>query len=143
LPVPELRVSDFASTTVPSFTYSDGMDRLASLTTKMAVVTDRSASFPKLVADSVPLDGGLHTVSSTTAGEDLTLTIGVLGMPAIDDLEELLASDRLYWSPLGGTPGWFAPGGWTVSAPSPGVKVVQVPMVRVDWPSTLGPEVYL
>lgn len=143
LPVPELRVSDFSSATVPSFTYSDGLDRLASLTTKLAVVTDRSASFPKLVADSVPLDGGLHTVSSTTAGEDLTLTMGVLGMPAIDELEELLASDRLYWSPVGGTPGWFAPGGWTVAAPSPGVKVVQVSMVRVDWPSTSGPEEFL
>jgi hypothetical protein len=143
LPVPELKVSDFASATVPSFTYSDGLDRLASFTTKMAVVTDRSHAFPKLVADSTPLDGGLHTVSSTTAGEDLTLTIAVQGMPAIDALEELLASDRLYWSPLGGTPGWFAPGSWTVSAPAPDVKVVQVPMVRVDWPSVSAPEEFL
>jgi hypothetical protein len=143
LPVPELKVSDFASATVPSFTYSDGMDRLASFTTKMAVVTDRSHGFPKLVADSTPLDGGLHTVSSTTAGEDLTLTIAVQGMPAIDALEELLASDRLYWSPLGGTPGWFAPGSWSVSAPAPDVKVVQVPMVRVDWPSVSAPEEFL
>lgn len=143
LPVPELKISDYASATVPSFTYSDGLDRLASFTTKMAVVTDRSSAFPKLVADSTPLDGGLHTVSSTPAGEDLTLTIAVQGMPAIDALEELLASDRLYWSPLGGTPGWFAPGGWTVSAPAPGVKVVQVPMVRVDWPSVSAPEEFL
>lgn len=143
LPVPELKVSDFASATVPSFTYSDGRDRLASLTTKMAVVTDRSASFPKLVADSTPLDGGLHTVSSTTAGEDLTLVMAVEGMPAIDALEALLASDRLYWSPLGGTPGWFAPAGWSVSAPTPNVKVVQVSMVRVDWPSVPAPEEFL
>jgi hypothetical protein len=143
LPVPELKVSDFASATVPSFTYPDGLDRLASFTTKMAVVTDRSSAFPKLVADSTPLDGGLHTVSSTTAGEDLALTIAVQGMPAIDALEELLASDRLYWSPLGGTPGWFAPGGWTVSAPSPDVKVVQVSMVRVDWPPVSAPEEFL
>lgn len=143
LPVPELKVSDFASATVPSFTYSDGLDRLASFTTKMAVVTDRSSTFPKLVADSTPLDGGLHSVSSTTAGEDLSLTIAVQGMPAIDALEALLASDRLYWSPLGGTPGWFAPGGWTVSAPTPDVKVVQVSMVRVDWPSVSTPEEFL
>ncbi len=143
LPVPELKISDYASATVPSFTYSDGLDRLASFTTKMAVVTDRSSAFPKLVADSTPLEGGLHTVSSTTAGEDLTLTIAVEGMPAIDALEALLAEDRLYWSPLGGTPGWFAPGSWSVAAPSPGVKVVQVPMVRVDWPSVETPEEFL
>jgi hypothetical protein len=143
LPVPELKVSDFASATVPSFTYSDGLDRLASLTTKMAVVTDRSSSFPKLVADSTPLDGGLHSVSSTTAGEDLSLTIAVQGMPAIDALEALLAEDRLYWSPLGGTPGWFAPGSWSVSAPTPDVKVVQVSMVRVDWPTVSTPEEFL
>lgn len=143
LPVPELKISDYASATVPAFTYTDGLDRLASLTTKMAVVTDRSSSFPKLVADSTPLDGGLHTVSSTPAGEDLTLTIAVQGMPAIDALEALLAEDRLYWSPLGGTPGWFAPGGWTVAAPAPGVKVVQVSMVRVDWPSVSAPEEFL
>jgi hypothetical protein len=143
LPVPELKVSDYASATVPSFTYSDGLDRLASMTTKMAVVTDRSSAFPKLVADSTPLDGGLHSVSSTPIGEDLTLTIAVQGMPAIDALEELLASDYLYWSPLGGTPGWFRPGGWTVSAPTPGVKVVQVPMVRVSWPSVSAPEEFL
>jgi hypothetical protein len=143
LPVPELKVSDFASATVPSFTYSDGLDRLASFTTKMAVASDRSSAFPKLVADSTPLDGGLHSVSSTTAGEDLTLTIAVEGMPAIDALEALLAEDRLYWSPLGGTPGWFAPGSWSVAAPVANVKVVQVSMVRVDWPSVSAPEEFL
>lgn len=143
LPVPELRTSDFATVTVPSFTYSDGLDRLASLTTKLAVATDRTHAFPRLVADSTPLDGGLHTVSSTTAGEDISLTIAAEGKPAIDALEELLASDRLYYSPVGGTAGWFAPGGWSVSAPAPNVKVVQVSMVRQDWPATDDPEAYL
>jgi hypothetical protein len=143
LPVPELRVSDFATATVPSFTYNDGLDRLASLTTKMAVATDRSSDFPKLVVDSIPLDGGLHTVSSTPIGEDLSLIMAVEGMAAIDALEELLSQDRLYWSPLGGTPGWFAPAGWSVSAPAPTVKVVRVSMVRVAWPTTLDPGEYL
>jgi hypothetical protein len=143
LPVPELKISDFASASVPSFTYSDGLDRLASFTTKMAVVTDRSSAFPKLVADSTPLDGGLHTVASTPIGEDLTLTIAVEGKPAIDALEELLASDRLYWSPLGGTSGWFAPGGWTVNRGAPGVWVVQITMVRQDWPTVDAPEDFL
>jgi hypothetical protein len=143
LPVPELKVSDYAETTVPAFTYDDGLDRLASLTMKLAVATDRNHSFPKLVADSVPLDGGLHTVSSTTAGEDVTLVIAAEGLPAINALEDLLASDRIYWSPVGGTPGWFAPGSWTVAAPVPGVKVVTVPMVRQDWPATDDPEDYL
>lgn len=143
LPVPELRTSDFASATVPSFTYADGLDRLASTTVKLAVVTSRVHSFPRLVTDSTPLDGGLHTVSSTTAGEDVSLTIAAEGKPAIDALEALLASDRLYYSPLGGTPGWFAPGGWSVTAPAPGVKVLQVSMVRQDWPPTDDPEEFL
>lgn len=143
LPVPELKVSEFASATVPSFTYTDGLDRLASLTTKMAVATDRSGSFPKLVADSTPLDGGLHTVSSTPAGRDLSLVIAVEGMPAIDALETLLRSDRLYWSPLGGSPGWFAPAGWSVQPGAPGVKVLTITMVNQDWPPTDDPEDFL
>ena len=143
LPVPELRISDFASVTVTSFTYGDDLDRLASLTEQMAVVTDRSHAYPRLVADTTPLDGGLHSVSTTLAGEDMSLTIAVEGLPAINALEELLANDRVYWSPLGGTPGWFAPAGWTVRAPAPNVKVLQVTMVRQDWPETPEPEEFL
>ena len=143
LPVPELKVTEFASATVPAFTYSDGLDRLATLDTKMAVVTDRTHAFPRLVADSVPLDGGLHSVSTTLAGEDLNLVIGVEGKAAIDALEELLSADRVYYSPLGGTSGWFAPAGWRVTAPAPGVKVLSVPMVRQDWPETPDPSEFL
>jgi hypothetical protein len=143
LPVPELKVSDFASATVPSFTYGDGLDRLSSMTDRIAVTTDRSHDYPRLVADSTPLDGGLHTVSTTLAGEDLQLTIAVVGLPAINRLEAMLANERVYWSPVGGTPGWFAPAGWTVRAPAPGVKVVQVSMVRQDWPATPEPEEFL
>lgn len=143
LPVPELKVSAFSSVTVPSFTYADGLDRLASLTTKVAVATDRSSTHPRLVADSTPLDGGLHSVSTTEPGEDLTLSIAVEGLPAIEELEELLASDRLYWSPLGGESGWYAPGGWTVNRPAPGVWVVQVTLVDQPWPTTDDPEEYL
>jgi len=143
LPVPELKVSDFSSATVPSFTYGDDLDRLSTFTERMAVTTDRSHAYPRLVADSIPLDGGLHTVSTTLAGEDMDLTIGVEGLPAINALEELLRSDRVYWSPIGGTPGWFAPAGWTVRAPVMNVKVLQIVMVRQPWPETEDPEVYL
>lgn len=143
LPVPALKVTEFAVTTVPALTHTDDMDRLASLDTVLTVVSDRSSSFPKLVTDSVPITGGLHTVSSTPAGEDLTLIIAVYGLAAIDDLEALLASDVLYWSPLGGTSGWFAPGGWSVTAPAPNVKVVQITMVRQAWPATDEPAVFL
>lgn len=143
LPVPELKVSEFSSITVPAFTYGDGLDRLSTFTEKMAVATDRSHSFPRLVVDSVPLDGGLHSVSTTLAGEDMPLSIGVLGKPEIDALENLLSADRVYYSPVGGTPGWYAPSGWTVKAPAPDVKVLQVSMVRQDWPSTPDPEEYL
>jgi hypothetical protein len=143
LPVPELKVSEFASITVPAFTYGDGLDRLATFTEKMAVVTDRTHTFPRLVSDSIPLEGGLHAVSTTLAGEDLTLTIGVEGKAAIDELEALLAATRVYYSPVGGKPGWFAPGSWTVRAPAPNVKVLSVPMVRQEWPPTPDPEEFL
>lgn len=143
LPVPELRVTDFASATVPAFTYGDDLDRLATLDTKLAVVSDRSHDFPRLVADSIPLDGGLHSVSTTLAGEDMSLTMAVVGLPAINALEALLASTRVYWSPVGGTPGWYAPGSWRVTAPAPDTKVLTIPMVRQPWPTTPDPEVYL
>jgi hypothetical protein len=143
LPVPELKVSDFASVTVPSFTYGDDLDRLSSMTDRMAVTTDRSHEYPRLVADSTPLDGGLHSVSTTLAGEDMTLTIAVVGLPAINRLEAMLANERIYWSPVGGTPGWYAPGGWRVTAPAPDTKVVQVTMVRQPWPDTRDPEEFL
>jgi hypothetical protein len=143
LPVPELKVSDYASATVPSVTYSDGLDRLASFTEQMAVATNRSSAFPKLVADSVPIDGGLHTVASTPAGEDLSLSIAVEGQQAIDDLEALLSENYLYWSPLGGTAGWFRPGSWAVARGAPNVWVVTVPMVRQDWPTVEPPEDFL
>jgi hypothetical protein len=143
LPVPELKVSDFASVTVPSFTHGDDLDRLSSFTDRIAVTTDRSHTFPRLVADTVPLEGGLHSISTTLAGEDLSLVIAAEGLPAINRLEEMLANQLVYWSPVGGTPGWFAPAGWTVRAPAPNVKVVQVTMVRQDWPETPEPEEFL
>lgn len=143
LPVPELKVSDFASVTVPSFTHGDDLDRLSTFIERMAVVTDRSHAYPRLVADTTPLDGGLHSVSTTLAGEDMSLTIAVEGLPAINELEALLANDRVYWSPVGGTPGWFAPAGWGVRAPAPGVKVLTITMVRQDWPETPEPEEFL
>jgi hypothetical protein len=143
LPVPELKVTDFSSATVPSLTYDDDLDRLSSFEDRMAVATDRSHEFPRLVADSVPLDGGLHSVSSTLAGDDMSLVIAVEGLPAINRLETLLRADRVYWSPVGGTPGWFAPASWATRAPVPNVKVVQILMVRQPWPETPDPAEYL
>jgi hypothetical protein len=141
--VPELKVSDFASVTVPSFTHEDDLDRLSSFTDRMAVVTDRSHAFPRLVVETVQLGGGLQSVSTTLAGEDLSLVIAAEGLPAINRLEEMLTNDRVYWSPVGGTPGWVAPAGWSVRAPAPNVKVVSVTMVRQDWPETPEPGEFL
>jgi hypothetical protein len=143
LAIPELKTSAFASITVPSFVYGDDLDRLSSFTDKMAVTTDRSHDYPRLVIDSVPLEGGFHTIATTLAGEDMQLTIAVEGLPAINRLETLLSNDRVYWSPVGGDPGWYAPNGWSVSDPAPNVKVVQVKMVRQPWPATPEPGVYL
>jgi hypothetical protein len=128
---------------VPSLEYDDGLDRLSSFTDRMAVTTDHNHEFPRLTSDTVPLDGGLPSVSVTTAGEDISLTIAVEGMPAIAQLETMLSNDLVYWSPVAGTPGWFAPQGWTVRAPAPDVKVVQVKMIRQPWPVTVEPGEFL
>lgn len=143
LAVPELRTSEFAEVTVSAFTYGDGLDRLSDGSRIVAVATDRDYSFPRLVVDSVMIPGGLHTVSTTPSGEDLSLSIGVEGKPAIDGLEDLLTAGMVYFSPVGGTPGWYAPGGWTVGAPAPDVKILQVQMIRQDWPPTDDPADYL
>lgn len=143
LSTPELKTTEFATVTVPALTYGDNLDRIASMTEIMAIPSDRTNAFPRLVSDTVPIDGGLPTVSTTAPGEDVTLTIAVEGIDAINQLERILASPRVYWSPVAGVPGWFAPDGWSVKAPAPNVKVVQVTMVRQDWPTTDDPEVYL
>jgi hypothetical protein len=143
LPVPELKTSDFASITVPAFTYADGLDRIATRTTKMAVGPDRTHAFPRTVTDDTPLGGGLPSVSTTLAGEDITLAMAVEGQSAIDMLESMLAEDEVYWSPLGGTSGWYAPGGWNVRSPVANVWVLTVTMVRIDWPPVSSPEEFL
>lgn len=144
LPVPALKVTDFAVATVPAFTYTDQLDRLATLDgQQMAVPTDRAHSFPRLVADSTPLDGGVHSVSTALGGEDATLSVAVVGKQAIDQLEDILMADRVYWSPVGGTAGWFAPQGWTVKRGTTDVKVVQISMTRQPWPSTPEPSEFL
>lgn len=143
LDAPELKISEYASVTVPAFTYGDGLDRLATFTTTIAIATDRSHDLPRIVADSTPLAGGLHTVSTTEPGEVMSLTIGVEGKPDIDELETVLAADRVYFSPVGGEPGWYAPSGWAVANPTPGVWLVSVQMTRQPWPSVAEPEDFL
>lgn len=143
LAVPELKTSDFASVTVPSFIYGDGLDRITDGTTIIAMAPDRQHTYPRLVIDSVPIEGGKATISTTAPGEDMSLTIGVEGKPAIDALEVLLAAERVYWSPLGGTPGWYAPAGWKVDSAAPDVKVLSVSMARQPWPATDEPGEYL
>jgi len=138
-----LTVSEFSSDTVEAVTYTDGLDRLATLDTILPVVTDRNHSFPRLVVDSIPLLGGYHTIATTSPGEDMSLTMATVGKAAIDELEALLSNDRVYYSPLGGQPGWYAPMGWQVSAPTAGVKVLQITMIRQPWPTTADPEDYL
>lgn len=143
LPVPEQRITEFSSVTVPAFTYADGLDRLATLDEKIAVATDRSHDYPRLVIDSTPLRGGLHTVATQPGGEDMTLSIPAVGKREIDQLELVLRSERVYFSPLGGTPGWYAPAGWSVTSPTPGVWSVSIALTRQPWPDTDEPGAYL
>lgn len=140
LPTPEQRTTEYAEVTVPAVDFGDELDRISSLAGQViAVPSDRGSSLPRLVADSIPIDGGVHTVSTTAPGEDLSLDLPVEGKAAIDALETLLAEDRVYWAPIGGTPGWFAVGEWSVTAPAPDVKVVSVTLVRQPWPSVPDP----
>jgi hypothetical protein len=143
IPVPELKTSEYASITVPAFTYGDGLDRLATRTDKIAVGPDRSHAFPRSVTDDIPLEGGLPSVSVTAAGEDMTLVLAVEGNEAIDKLEAMLGEDEVYFSPLGGTAGWYAPAGWAVRSPTPNVWVLSVTMVLIPWPPVDGPEAFL
>lgn len=143
LAVPELKTTAFASTTVSAFTYADGLDRLASFTEIVAIAASRTRQTSRFVTDSTPLSGGSHTVSTSVTGEDVTLSIAVEGVPDINALERVLESDRVYFSPLGGVSGWLAPGSWTVGRGASGVWVVQVTMVRQDWPTTPEPEEFL
>jgi len=144
LATPELKTSEYAEATVPALAFGDDLDRLSTAEgVSLSVATQRSSNFPRLVVDSVSLDGGVHTVSTSIRGEDLQLVIAVEGKDAIDELEELLSEDRVYWAPLGGTAGWFAPSGWTVDGPAPNVKVLSVTMVRQPWPTTVEPETLL
>lgn len=140
LPTPEQRVTEYASVTVPAVGFFDDLDRLSSLAgTVLALLTDRDMSYPRSVTDSTPIDGGLHTVSTTDPGEVLSLDIAVTGKSAIDALEVLLSQDRVYWAPVGGQPGWFAVDGWSVAGPAPEVKVLTVSMVRQPWPAVPDP----
>lgn len=143
LPVPELRISEFAAITVPALLHTDGMDRIGSLTDVMAVAATRGHALPRGSTDAVPRTGGRHTVSNTIPGDDLSLTIAVVGKQDIDRLEEIIGADLVYWAPLGGTPGWYAPGAWTVTAPAPDVKVLSTSAVRQPWPETVEPETLL
>lgn len=144
LPTPAQRVTEYAEITVPAVDFGQEYDRLSTLEgSSLAVATDRGHAYPRLVTNAIPLDGGVHTVSVTEPGEDVSLTIAVVGKDEIDSLEALLASDRVYWAPLGGEPGWFAPGGWSVSAPAPEVKVVTVTLVRTPWPDVPDPATLL
>lgn len=143
LPVPELRISEFASITVPALLHTDGMDRIGSLTAVMAVAATRAHALPRGSTDAVPAIGGRHTVSNTIPGDDMSLTIAVKGKQDIDALEEIIGADRIYWAPLGGTPGWYAPGSWSVTAPAPYVKVLTTTAARQPWPATEDPETLL
>lgn len=143
LPVPELKVTDYASMTVPAFTYGDNLDRLSSTTQKIAFASERIYQLPRTVIDSIPLEGGLHTVTTATPGQDLMLVIALKGRDAINQLEEILSEDRVYYAPVGGRPGWYAPAGWAVTSPFPNIKTLSVQLVRQDWPKTPDPTEFL
>lgn len=139
LPTPELKVSEFGSITASAILHDDGMDRIGTTDDVMPVTATRQHGFPRLTAVTIPLDGGVNAVSTVPVGEDMSLELAVEGKAAIDRLEEILTAARVYWAPLGGTPGWYAPAGWSVEGPAPDIKTAKVTLVRQPWPSTPDP----
>lgn len=140
LPTPQQRTTDYAEITVEALDIADDLDRLSALgQASLAVASERSHAFPRLAIDSTPVNGGMHTISTSNTGEDVSLSLAALGRDQIDALEELLGQDRIYWAPVGGTPGWFAPGSWSVDAAAPDIKVVSITLVRQPWPPVADP----
>lgn len=140
LDVPQVLTSEYAESTIAALTVDAGMDRLVGDDATVIICTTRSLDRPRGSVVSVPLAGGLPTVATTAPGQDVKLTISVVGRDALTELESVLSNDLIYLAPYGGTAGWYAPSGWTAVPQTPRTWQVSVTLVEQDAPETDDPE---
>lgn len=137
--IPQIVTSEFAVITIDAPTVTS--DRLVGGTSGVIVEVcpDRSYDLPRLSARATQLDGGLPQVSTTEHGRHQLLNLPTR-TPDVPALEEVLGERRVWYAPLDGPSGWYAPSGWTVTRAQAGVRVVTVTLVREDPPTPTDPE---
>lgn len=140
LEVPQVLTSAFSEVTVSAITVDAGQDRLVGDDITVTVCTTRSYDRPRGSVVSVPIGGGLPTVRTTVPGQDARLTIAVVGETLLEQLEDVLGDDLIYWAPYGGTPGWYAPAGWSAQPKTPRTWEVSVTLTEQAAPDTENPE---
>jgi hypothetical protein len=140
LEVPQVLTSEFAESTIDALSVEEGMDRIVADEVTATVCTDRSLERPRWSIVSVPLAGGLPTVATTVPGQDVRLTISVVGKDTLTNLETALSDTLVYYAPYGGTPGWYAPTGWQATPQTPRTWQVSVTMTEQPAPETENPE---
>lgn len=140
LDAPVTVVSQWGEVETHGIDTDPGMDRLVGESGQAMLCDSISYTLPRSSISSVPIGGGLPTVSTVTPGKDVTVSLSVKGRTAVRDIETILSDALVYLNPWGGQPGWFAPGPWTVTPNAPGVKTVQVTMVAQPPPALPNPE---
>lgn len=137
--VPTIYTTSFSSASVEANNAEQGMTTLAGL----PLCPDQAFNRPRNSNSNVPLDGGLPSVHTSISGRDVTLTIPVEGREALTALEDALRERLVYFQPWRGTPGWYAPGPYTVTPGAPGVKVVQLTMTQQEPTAPVDPSTLL
>lgn len=137
--IPQITTSEFAVVTVDAPEATS--DRISGGTsgTIIDICPNRSYELPRLSARSVQLGGGTPQVSTTTHGrqQQLVIPTRVVDIPA---LEEVLSERMIWYAPLDGPSGWYAPAGWQVGKAVAGVRELSITLVRVDPPTPTDPE---
>lgn len=135
--VPQILESEVAEITVDAPLAMS--DRLATDSDLLNICPTSSYDLPRLQQRATPLAGGLPQVSTTTHGlqRQLDFPVRDADVPAV---EALLAEAFIWYAPLTEPAAWYACGGWSVRPQTPGLKTVQVTLVRADPPALEDPE---
>jgi hypothetical protein len=135
--VPQITSSQFAETTISAPTVIK--DQLVGDDISIVISPDRSFTLPRLSERATLTDGGLPQVSTTEHGMQQSLSIPIKTVD-MNTMETILAQRRVWYAPLDGTAGWYAPAGWTVSAAKAGIRTVTVTLVRDEPPLPSDPQ---
>jgi hypothetical protein len=95
----------------------------------VSICPDHSYELPRLSARAIQLSGGLPQVSTSGHGRHVTLKLPVTTVN-VPTLEAVLAERYVWYAPLVGESGWYAPSKWQVSNATAGVRVVSVTLIR-------------